>query len=77
MKTNSSLEEDTANRAGGSRKTTEEEVVVDEVTATGRRKRKDVGAVREKARSWSDEEEKLFLESLELHGIAPSSDTCK
>lgn len=41
---------------------------VEEVTATGRRKRKDTGAVREKARAWSQDEEMLFLEALELHG---------
>ncbi|KAK9830977.1 hypothetical protein WJX81_004646 [Elliptochloris bilobata] len=39
-----------------------------ELTATGRRKRKDTGAVREKARGWSEAEEALFREALDLHG---------
>jgi protein MYSM1 len=39
-----------------------------ETTATGRRRRRDAGAAREKARSWSEDEERLFLEALELHG---------
>lgn len=40
-----------------------------ELTATGRRKRKDVGARREgTAKGWTDEEERLFLEGLELFG---------
>lgn len=43
-------------------------VPTEEISATGRRKRKDAGAVREKARSWSEDEERLFLEALELHG---------
>ncbi|KAK9816984.1 hypothetical protein WJX72_007805 [[Myrmecia] bisecta] len=40
----------------------------EQFSATGRRKRKDTGANREKSRGWSEEEEKLFLEALELHG---------
>ena len=39
-----------------------------EVTATGRKKRKDVGQVRAAARSWTDEEEVLFQEALTLYG---------
>jgi SHAQKYF class myb-like DNA-binding protein len=38
------------------------------LSASGRRKRKDTGAVRQKARPWTEEEEKLFLEALALHG---------
>ena len=41
-----------------------------EVTATGRRKRKDHGAPREAGKTWSDDEESLFLEALDLHGEA-------
>lgn len=40
----------------------------DEFSATGRRKRKDTGAQRTAARAWSDDEERLFLEALALHG---------
>ena len=41
----------------------------DELTASGRRKRKDVGAKREgAAKGWTAEEERLFLEGLELFG---------
>ena len=43
-----------------------------EVTATGRRKRKDHGAAREAGKTWSDDEERLFLEALDLHGEASS-----
>ncbi len=39
-----------------------------EVTATGRRKRKDHGAARDPGKSWTDDEERLFLEALDLHG---------
>ena len=39
-----------------------------EVTATGRRKRKDHGAARDPGKSWSDDEERLFLEALDLYG---------
>lgn len=39
-----------------------------ELSATGRRKRKDSGTNRATSRGWSEEEEKLFLEALELHG---------
>ena len=39
-----------------------------QVTATGRRKRKDTGTNRAQSRGWSEEEEKLFLEALDLHG---------
>ena len=41
-----------------------------EVTATGRRKRKDHGAAREAGKTWSDDEERLFLEALDMHGKA-------
>lgn len=41
-----------------------------EVTATGRRKRKDHGAAREAGKTWSDDEECLFLEALDVHGEA-------
>ncbi|EFN57719.1 expressed protein [Chlorella variabilis] len=40
----------------------------DEFTATGRRKRKDTGKQRQQSRSWTDEEERLFLEALQLYG---------
>ena len=43
-------------------------VVVEEFTETGRRKRKDTGAKREKARPWDETEERLFREALTLHG---------
>lgn len=39
-----------------------------ELSATGRRKRKDTGSNRAQSRGWSEEEEKLFLEALDLHG---------
>eukprot|EP00873_Tetraselmis_striata_P035155 jgi/Tetstr1/455419/TSEL_042251.t1 len=39
-----------------------------EYSATGRRKRKDTGATRTKARAWTEEEERLFQEALVLHG---------
>ena len=39
-----------------------------ELSATGRRKRKDTGTNRTQSRGWSEEEEKLFLEALDLHG---------
>ena len=39
-----------------------------DVSATGRRKRKDTGTNRAQSRGWSEEEEKLFLEALDLHG---------
>lgn len=40
-----------------------------ELTASGRRKRKDTGARREgAAKGWTEEEERLFLEGLQLHG---------
>ena len=67
----SNLAETPTDGAGGAGETTAREGGVEEMTATGRRKRKDTGTVREKARSWSEAEETLFLESLELHGIAP------
>ena len=38
------------------------------MTASGRRKRKDTGAAREKGRGWSEEEERLFREALDVHG---------
>ena len=41
-----------------------------QLTATGRRKRKDHGAAREAGKSWTDEEEGLFLAALDLHGMA-------
>ena len=45
------------------------ETLEDELTATGRRKRKDTGAKREgAAKGWTEEEERLFLEGLELYG---------
>ncbi|KAL4859895.1 putative dolichyl-diphosphooligosaccharide--protein glycosyltransferase subunit 3B [Chlorella vulgaris] len=40
----------------------------DEFTATGRRKRKDTGKQRQQSRSWTDDEERLFLEALQLYG---------
>jgi hypothetical protein len=42
----------------------------DELTAMGRRKRKDTGAKREGAppKGWTEDEERLFLEGLELYG---------
>ncbi|KAK9822060.1 hypothetical protein WJX74_004480 [Apatococcus lobatus] len=42
----------------------------EEYTASGRRKRKDAGqqGARGASRGWSDEEEKLFIESLDAHG---------
>ena len=40
-------------------------------TGTGRRKRKDHGAAREAGKTWSDDEERLFLEALNVHGEAP------
>lgn len=40
----------------------------DEITATGRRKRKDTGQARSASRAWSDDEERLFVEALGLHG---------
>ena len=39
-----------------------------QVTATGRRKRKDHGTAREAGKSWSADEERLFLEALDLCG---------
>ena len=39
-----------------------------QVTATGRRKRKDHGTAREAGKSWSDDEERLFLEALDFYG---------
>ena len=39
-----------------------------ELSATGRRKRKDTGTNRTQSRGWSEEEERLFSEALELHG---------
>lgn len=39
-----------------------------QVTATGRRKRKDHGSAREAGKSWSADEERLFLEALDLCG---------
>ena len=39
-----------------------------QVTATGRRKRRDHGTAREAGKSWSADEERLFLEALDLHG---------
>lgn len=41
-----------------------------EVTATGRRRRKDQGAARDAGKPWSDNEECLFLEALNLYGKA-------
>ncbi|KAK9867584.1 hypothetical protein WJX84_008166 [Apatococcus fuscideae] len=42
----------------------------DAYTASGRRKRKDAGqqGAREKSRGWSDDEEKMFMEALDVHG---------
>ena len=39
-----------------------------QVTATGRRKRKDHGSAREAGKSWSADEERLFFEALDLCG---------
>jgi SHAQKYF class myb-like DNA-binding protein len=38
------------------------------LSLTGRRKRKDTGAQRTASRSWTEEEERLFLEALALYG---------
>ncbi|BDA42520.1 probable histone H2A deubiquitinase MYSM1 at C-terminar half [Coccomyxa sp. Obi] len=65
---NADSPEDPAHGTECSRDTTADDAVVEDLTATGRRKRKDTGSVREKARPWSEDEEKLFLASLELHG---------
>lgn len=43
-------------------------VTVSELTATGRKRRRDTGVARPDARSWTEEEERLFREGLELHG---------
>ncbi|GMH38254.1 hypothetical protein BSKO_06138 [Bryopsis sp. KO-2023] len=51
-----------------SRTQRDEESESDIQSATGRRKRKDTGVPRAKGRPWTDDEEKLFLEGLELHG---------
>lgn len=72
VKRDADLPEDPAHGTGCSRDTTEEDAVAEDLTATGRRKRKDTGSVREKARPWSEDEEKLFLASLEIHGRALS-----
>lgn len=49
--------------------TFEADAPTEEVTASGRRKRKDTGARREgAAKGWTEEEERLFLEGLELYG---------
>lgn len=45
-----------------------EDEAADGLTATGRRKRKDTGRQRTNSRSWSEEEERLFREALEVHG---------
>ncbi len=39
-----------------------------ELSATGRRKRKDTGTNRTQSRGWSEDEERLFVEALDLHG---------
>ena len=39
-----------------------------ELSATGRRKRKDTGTNRTQSRGWSEDEECLFAEALDLHG---------
>ena len=39
-----------------------------DLSITGRRKRKDTGQTRTVSRAWTDDEEKLFLEGLALHG---------
>lgn len=39
-----------------------------DLSVTGRRKRKDSGQARTVSRSWTDEEENLFIEALTLHG---------
>ena len=39
-----------------------------QLSATGRRKRKDTGTNRSQSRGWSEEEERLFVEALDLHG---------
>ena len=50
-------------------RTADEQTGSGELSATGRRKRKDIGAKREQvAKGWTEEEESLFLESLELYG---------
>lgn len=38
------------------------------LSLTGRRKRKDTGTQRSASRSWTDDEERLFLEALAFHG---------
>ena len=47
-----------------------------ELTASGRRRRKDAGVkwkAHKKARGWTDDEQRLFEEALELHGRGDSS----
>ena len=70
LKRDADLPEDPAHGAGCSRDTIAEGAVAEDLTATGRRKRKDTGSVREKSRPWSEDEEELFLASLEVHGRA-------
>eukprot|EP00242_Pyramimonas_sp_CCMP2087_P011856 CAMPEP_0198203534 /NCGR_PEP_ID=MMETSP1445-20131203/6834_1 /TAXON_ID=36898 /ORGANISM="Pyramimonas sp., Strain CCMP2087" /LENGTH=191 /DNA_ID=CAMNT_0043874969 /DNA_START=28 /DNA_END=600 /DNA_ORIENTATION=- len=50
------------------KKEDEDDEDTEELTATGRRKRKDTGQNRKASRAWSDDEEKLFVEALRLHG---------
>lgn len=46
----------------------EQDDVAGDTSATGRRKRKDLGQKRERGRPWSDEEELKYTEALDLHG---------
>eukprot|EP00854_Cymbomonas_tetramitiformis_P026167 gene26167-32063_t len=58
-----------ASSSRGKQPEDEKENVEDEFTASGRRKRKDTGKKREGGpRAWTAEEERLFLEALELYG---------
>ena len=55
-------------KVGRPRKTPKPEIPPGELTASGRRKRKDTGTKRPPARAWTESEERLFWEALALHG---------